>query len=567
MSDVRYGRSRPRWYVGYGVPLIIAGLFAGTPAVARGQAQQAVASSTPDSTVPGVVRSGVMSWGDRPQDAALPLPLPRELDATPPVDVVGQFAKRDGNVAFTPMVRFAVSDLRTYDYQLSTLFPNSATAYPDDSIRALKQRRAAAWLRRLRPATGFGTATPYRVDLLEVASRAGDDSLARLLLDAELASIPSGHAGDRARSIALAAGVAAFTDLTQEIPRLSRNLVVAERYAMRLAAIPTTGYTLRSDSTDILYRQVESTLALALAADRVQAATSVLVYANRLLDEMTALGLSERRLMTSWVYPYREVATVLMAQPKGRAQLDSLDTKLLALVVARPAEVDVSMDTAQRAADLHAAQQFLRERFASIALLGRPAPPLRAHVVFNSADSVYRDSARTYTFADGIPHVLAFGGLGSAMLPALDRLHARFAGRARVTFVTETQGFVGPDVVSPTAEVAWLSTYYTKKRHLALPILVWAGPRVAGEYGSSSPMPSPSLPAYHPDALPATCVLVDANGIVRGYQPLKTRDDEAQLARQLQALVDETAGQPTSRRVPHPAPQLPVPTDVSSTHS
>jgi len=482
---------------------------------------------------------GIEKHADAQADVQMALPVPRMLDSMPPVAVAGIVMTTSGSdpaAPLTPML--AVTDLRLYDGQLATLFPRSVAKYPADSLRELKRARAQAWLDRLRAVPPRRIVGQQLLALAEVAWRAGDDTLARRYIDMRLAQLPAGRSGVIPRSLVLAAAVDQFATVIDDTVRMRRNISMAEQYARQLAALPAAGYATMTDSTDVLYRQRGAFLTLVHAADEMHATPLVLAFADRLLGVIARLELSERRGAVGDAFPYLEVATALVASPKGRAGVDSLDARLVAFLTPTSSDVTAPRDSARRAMQIRAWSQQLADRAAQFALLGRPAPEIIAHAWLNTSDSSYADTPRTHALNDGRVRVVAFVNRETLMLPMLERVQTHFHDRVECVLVTETEGHIGPDIATQAKEVAWLDAYYRQKRHLTMPIAIWAGARVAGLYGTSEPASSPVGPQYHAGWLIGV-YLLDANGVVRGYQRLSTREHEARLIRRLTVLLDE----------------------------
>jgi len=472
--------------------------------------------------------------------STLPLPLARSVAAPPTVSAVGLLARTDsGHTSLMITATLAVVDLHAYDDQLRTQFPLNADYYPTDSIRQITTQRAQAWLARLETAGETGIGRRQLVDYAEVAFRAGRDSLARQLFDTRLAQLPTGHAGDVQRSAVLAAAVALLTDVTQDSARLANNLAGATTYATRLYAISAGGYSTKSDSTDVLYRQLESSMLLLKAADALGRRVEVIRHARQAWTYMERLDYDERQGAAGQRFPYREVAMAMIAQPNGRTLLDSLNAALLAIGLDKP--TDVSSPPPQGrvgAADVW--RQRERDRFASLALLGQPAPLVQAHAWLNTPDSSYAESPRGHRFDDGVVRILAFDDNDSWAFPVLQRITNEFPSGVQALLVTQTEGHVGPDIMTPREEVAWLSHYYHAKRRLTVPVALWAGEKIDGDFGMKRPASSTANRVYHTAWLDQMFVVVDGRGIVRGYEPARTRADEARIARRIQSLLQET---------------------------
>jgi len=335
----------------------------------------------------------------------------------------------------------------------------------------------------------------------------------------------------------LLSATALFADAQQDSARLARNMPVAKAYAAQVDAIPTTGYVTRDDSTNVLYAQFDAAVALAAAANAAQDAPQLLRYTDRMLVLINQMSWFERKHAVGAI-PYLDVAIAMVAQPNGRARLDTLDARLLALTADRPTDL-LPASPAYRANLIANWRRDLRHIFDTYAQLGRPAFPVTAHAWINTSDSAYAPTPRTRTLTDGLVRVIAFDQPDSQLLPLLDRVQRQFPRGVEVLLVTETNGYIGPDIVTPPDEVTWWARYYHERRHAAIPIALWAGPKVPGLYGSLCPAPSVNDRTKYGNGL----VLVDGKGIVRLYQPTYTREEEARLVRRVRALLAE--GQPS----------------------
>jgi len=471
---------------------------------------------------------------------SLPLPVARPLRNPPLVDIVGRVAAMDGTTHDVPLLAsLAVTDLDLYDLQLRSIFPRSADHVADDSIRAAKVARAQVWMTRLRSAPRSSVEGRQAVSFADVALRAGQDTAAERILNGALKVIPSGKAGAVARSFVLASAIALLTRADPDPRRLAKNIARADRYVTALAAIPTTGYATRSDSTAVLYRQYLSALVLTNAADLALLPERVVHYAEQLASILPSINWTERREIVIDRFPYRVLATALMNGPGGRSHIETWQAKLLTLVAPRPGEVIVGWEPMNQVAATKSAQETLHDQFASFDLLGRHAPSIAAHAWINTPDSAYAPAPRTHAFDDGVVRVLAIANNDDDVLPVLDRLQRQFASGVQVVLATSTDGHVGPDILTPADEVAWWSRYYHQKRHFTFPVALWAGSRVPQSYGTSRPEGSTAEVDYHAGWIHGMCILVDGRGVVRAYEPVATRTEEEQLARRVRALLGE----------------------------
>lgn len=470
-------------------------------------------------------------------------PVVRPLGQPPAVPEVGWLTTVAGartSILITPAT--ALIDVRMYRAQLSSIFPIGASYYPADSLRQLGVARARQWVDRLRagktPIDGRALVT-----FAQLAMEAGQDTLAKRLFDVRLAELTKGKkliSGERTvpieRSLTLDAAIQTLADPTLDSARIVANLPGLRTYAMQLAAIPTTGYGNKSDSAVVLYRQFDVAVALLLASDAAHIAKDVLVQSEHILSLIPQFGLGERFSLLGQRYPYREVATTLVAQPNGRARLDSLNARILVLGVPRDAEFPTDMSEDRREMIRRQSRSAIEARIASFALIGREAPAISAHAWLNTPDSLYAPTPRTRRWNDGTIHVLVFGDQEQDNLAILERVQRHFAAGVQVIFVTSTEGNIGPDIMAPGDEVAWLRGFYHDIRHVTIPIALWAGAKVPGPLNTSTPMRSMVYRDYYVQFLGGLCVLISGDGVVRGYEPLRTREDEIRLIDRIERL-------------------------------
>lgn len=471
------------------------------------------------------------------------LPVVRPLGQSPLVSEVGRLTMVTGAMASMPITpATALIDLRMYRTQLSSLFPISAPHYPADSLRQVFVARAAHWVARLRAARSAVDGRQL-VAFAQLATLAGQDTLAHRLFDQRLAELTSTRSlppGERTvpieRSLTLGAAVESFSDATLDSGRLVANLPLARVYTAQLIAIPSAGYGNRSDSTVVLYRKFDAAVALLIASAAIHATADVLAQSDYILSLIPRFGLRERFSLLAQRYPYREVAATLVAQPHGRARLDTLNARLFALGIPRNVEFPADMPEDHREIIRRQSRSMIEARIASSALIGREAPAISAHAWLNTPDSLYSSTPRTRHWNDGIIHILVFGGREQDNLVILERVQQHFPTGVQAVFVTSTEGNVGPDIKPPGDEVAWLRGFYRDIRHVTMPIAVWAGAKVPGPLNVSKPMPSPVYGDYYVGFLSGLCVIVGGDGIVRGYEPLQTREDEAKVIGRIERL-------------------------------
>jgi len=469
------------------------------------------------------------------------------------------FPARVGQPVSGPIsASLAAEDLREYAGQLKTLFPVSAPEDRTDSVRRLLRARASAWLARLWAADTSAVVGAQRIPLATVAMYAGDDRSAMQQLDAWLAEF-NRHPDDQ--SIALASAVALFADPEQRQDDLDRHFLVALSYTRRLLALPTTGYAARRDSLDVANRKIQAMSTILLAASALRRDEVLLASADSILAMLALLPHNNRTRLIQSVFPYTALATATLALPNGHVRLNVLAERLRQLVTRRANEWPANVSTADKNA-MHARdERAVRDAFAPFALIGQPAPLIRAHAWLNTTDSSYAAVPRDHSFADGIVRLVTFSPWTESRLAAFDRIQRRVPSGVQVVVVTETVGYAGPDLVGPAAEVAWLTTFYRSMRHFAFVVAIWAGDKVPQEpalppvpgvaapgnprdslppvtvtFQRMLPAPSPANAAYQ-DALHLNdCVLIDGHGIIRGYANLSHRDDEAAIVARLSAL-------------------------------
>ena len=496
-----------------------------------------------------------------------PLPVSRPLGQLPTIAETGIFSARDGAVTRAPAITaLAVQDLHDYEGNLASLFPLGVLHYPADSLHALIVARANAWLTRLdiRP----GTASLDASAAAMVAMYADRDTLARQIIDARLAHIPASSATTVVeRSLLLATAVELFADPAQTEIRLARNLPIAMVYAEQLHALPYTRYATRHDSTDVQQRQWHAVAALFRAAEALHDPVLLLGQVDPFVTILARLPFDTRYDLVRWQFPYGAVADAMLQAPHGRARLDSLDTRLLRLTQRRPTEWPTDIPVERRADVSARERQTIRELMDAFAMIGRPAPPVRAHAWLHTSDSAYTSTPRTHDFADGIVRVLVFANRIDSRLALFEQVQHEVPQGVQVVLVTHTEGHAGPDLVSPADEVTWLNRFYTTTRHLSFPIALWAGEKLPQEaplpaqassggnvnsgasptagqgsaevrvaYQRALPAPSPTLASYDFAIRTGACVVIDGHGLIRALPIVSSRAQQASLIRSLTAL-------------------------------
>lgn len=502
---------RASWWRGLWVVGSVAAIAVGTPRQSR--AQVAGHERGRDSTQRAVPETASGSlYG---------LPV-RRRPATPQVvEHAGDMRREDGSFATSPttvLASVALGDLQAYAQQLDWVFPLVVLDYPADSVIRVQHDRAVAWVRRLlavRPRASWTAWGEELVSFGEVASRAGNDTLAAQLFDTRLAML-TGHLAEQ--SYVLRQAIDVFTDPTQDSARLARNLVTADRYLVTLRALPRAGYRTENDSESVMLRQYSAEARVIEGYDAIGASGEIVKRAMRLLENMARQNVAEQYYEFSGI-PYPVVVSAMAGQPNAAANIATLNAQYVA----------VGGEAAQ-------------DMIACMAMIRQPAPPLAANAWLHTPDSVYRETPWVKPFTDGIVRVLLLQDAYSTdYVSVLERVQHAFPMGVQAVFVTQTIGFFNSHTARPEDEIAWLSTMYHDKRHLTVPIAIWAGKRRMLEEEGSEPIRSPANEAYHTQQLEGLArvmvVLVDGHGILQGFQSIVTRADEVKLMRRIAALL------------------------------
>jgi len=376
--------------------------------------------------------------------------------------------------------------------------------------------------------------------------RAGDDTLARRLLDERLAEVGAVPA---ARSLVLVSAVSLLTDLAlvQDSARRRRNFDVAATYAQQLSALPASGYATQADGINVQQRKSDAQLMMLRAAVMLQASDRI---ASQIVSFAATVVRYPLPVRQSFIhqFPYGEIGGTILNLPGGRNILDSLDATLLRLVVPRATEWPVTLSATERAAVRTREQQAIQTQVLNaFGLIGRRAPSVTGHAWLNTSDSLYAPQPRTHSLDDGVIRVIAVHDSRlNEVIPALERVQQRFADgdarRIQVVYVTKTEGHIGPDVATPQDEVEWLRSFYRDVRHVTFPIAIWAGTLPPNTYGWRQLAPSLNEDSFRTgQLLGGCCVIVDGHGIVRWYQTVETRAQERQLINRLMTLRDQAA--------------------------
>jgi len=468
------------------------------------------------ATLPGVV-AGQDVERDTLDDPALRMPHMRELTVVPAVSTTGTLSRADGGRAAMPVTpALGDVDLEWYRDQFRWRFPLSGDAYPSDSIARLLAGHARAWRDRFSgdAPSGPGATTWQLVPLAKVAARAGDDSLARRLIETRLAQLQKSPAE---QSYVLIEAIETFADTALDATRLARTVPWAESYTARLHALPASGYRMTNDSASVLYRQVRAEHALVLAYDVLGVPDQVLAHVHRLFAVAVPISVRERGGALSDDFPILQVYRAIWASPDAKRQQKGMDSLIVA----------TGMDGAESAVrwmDMYHTR----------------APVIQYHRWLNTADTSYSTSPRRLDLADGTIRVLAFGRYDSLLPYALARVARQFPTGVQAVFVTHTRGAIGLDLASPQDETAWMQDFFARRRHITtVPIAVWAPGKVPTKVPPGEgmlPPPSPVDEAYQAGMLFRICVLVDGSGRVAGWYDVASRKGEAALVHDIAAL-------------------------------
>jgi len=483
----------------------------------------------------------------------------RPLGVFPEVDTTGLLSWSSSVSTLRPRPAIpatsaiALADLTQYAAQLETMFPPSGAMYPADSIRGWRAARARAWTRRLTRNGVLSPSSDASGILAQVALIGGDDTLARRLFDARLATLPTTAPE---RSLILATAVYGFTEMANGRGTTARRSEVAlssaAQYTDQLIALPLERLPTRSDRADAQQRRLDAARLLldgALARGRVP---DVLTQVDRwigLVQHIRNVGDNTRFSMLH-DFPYARVIAVIArgqggAPSGGRATIDALNARLVALVALQAGDSwpgdawqGRPIPAATRETILANFAAATQEVLAPAEHLDHPAPEIVAHAWLNTSDSAYSSVPRSHTLADGVLRVVTLGAVEDTVFSMLERVQQRFprvgAGAVEVVLVTATMGAVGPDLATPADEISWLRHWYHDVWQVTFPVAIWAGSKTENEFHEFQPAPSPNDTTYQ--FLESVCAIVDGHGIVRSYHPLVTREDEAELVRQLRAL-------------------------------
>jgi len=445
---------------------------------------------------------------------AFVLPVPRRLGDVPPVSALGALVTLNGTSRTLPVTpKLAVGDLGYYEIELSSLHPLSLPTIPTDSLRVARVARAMAWLVRLRTARYDDPDGTQALALADVALQAQQDTLARHIVDAQL---------KRTTDVAqkanlLRAAIEIFANGIEDETHPETRVEAATTYFVQLQGFPVSGYPLLRDSAYVAVFKAIGAMQMVDASIHLKRLDAVYRYTDQALAALARVDADARGWYVRNHFPFREMASLIRAQPNGQTMLDTM-TRVRSLVSILP---DYAVDL-QR-----------------IALLGTSAPPLAAHAWLNTADSSYAATPRLHAYEPGVIHLVAFG-LGSRNV-LLERLHRRFP-TVHIILMHETRGAVGVNVVEPQTEIAWYDTYVRTILHATFPVGIWAGPKERNMYGGMTPQPSLVRQGYLGE--PGLCTLVDGAGKIREFLPAKTRADEAHIAAALSAVLNEATTSP-----------------------
>jgi len=474
-------------------------------------------------------------------DIAGTFPDIRAMGDVPPVTGTGAVMRQDGSVivlAATPA--YALADLTDYGLQLQSVLPISTTDYPADSIARAQKARASAWLaklyvsptdRSLRGMTGRGITGWQLVPLAKIAFEAGEDTLAYALFDRRLAE--TAHAAPEMSYVVWEA-VNTLVTPQQDSSRLLSNLTRAERYASRMPSLSDpnrfgTGRVSARDGAVVLYRRlsVDDTLAAVYALHGNVACA--MTHATNVLRLAVRVDANERRRIVANLY--RKLAMAVAQRPERREQI----AKINAWLLATGRQISPALEREWR--------EVIDEFSAPIGWIGAIAPPIAAHAWLNTPDSSYQATARVHDLAGGSTRILLFSDIqDNTGLAVLTHVAHWFPDRVQCLLVTHTVGRTGPDLATPEQEIDEIRDYLIRRRHVAVPVAVWAGPtaRYNTDWSGAMirPAPSPADTSSYRNRLGAF-VVVDRRGAVRWSQDVDSRADEALFRSRLEDFLTQ----------------------------
>jgi len=349
--------------------------------------------------------------------------------------------------------------------------------------------------------------------LAEIAIRAGDDTLAHQIVEAQLAAART----PLRRSEVLEAAVSLFTDpiistgdSVRDVARDAVHYAIATGYAAALGQIRVTRYDTRRDSISVANRQVVTPLRIATASTRIGRYPVVLRDLDKALAAAHWVTPEMAARMFYFFFPLQDAVTLVLAQPNSSTIPDTLSQFKKALAISPQ----------------------LGEQFARAMLPGQPAPTLAAHAWLNTADSLYAPTPREHHLADGALHLIVF--TFAPNLAIVERLHERFPA-VHTILMTATDGTLGEELVDLPTEMGALIRFLRERQHVTFTVGVWSGPKQPNKYGGTTPEPSPMRELFYADR--NTCLIVDGHGIIRKVMSIRSRTDEANVAKALSALT------------------------------
>jgi hypothetical protein len=241
----------------------------------------------------------------------------------------------------------------------------------------------------------------------------------------------------------------------------------------------------------------------------------------------------------------------LAGLPHGPARIDSLLTVLKGYTVPRPAEL--AGDTLVRPLQAELGPE-LQRVFTMVEWIGKPMPPFVAtHWLNHDRPTMVSDAApgaRILPLNDGVIRVVGFGWFscpycGLAMRRAQLAL-AQLPKGVEVLFNERSEGSFNGQLCTPEEEVDDLRKWYLERKHLTIPIAIWAPVKDSTPEGGVMPRESPLWRALQISAGP-TMYVVDGRGVIRymgfGFNRFEASTTHDPLRQALDAVVREREAQ------------------------
>jgi thiol-disulfide isomerase/thioredoxin len=262
-------------------------------------------------------------------------------------------------------------------------------------------------------------------------------------------------------------------------------------------------------------------------------------------------------LQREWLtygFSFLVLADVLSGMPDGRRRIDSLTTWMRPFTLASPEQL--ASDSTLKWTEAFYKYQF--EQLVTIThLLGRPAPPIRAHYWINTEEPSTKDSvftgAEMKTLADGKIRVIEYGHYGCpgciAALPKMEQLKQTLPKSVEIWMSSDEGDVWGATPCTPQEMVQHLTDFYVTKKKYTLPIAIWIGPRTSDVDGGTLMEESPTSKLFQFYSYP-TFAVIDGHGIIRR---MVSPYSEAALMRTIQYLLAEQGhADPTTQRSSSP---------------